>query len=189
MRLATYVTASLLVLVAAFVIFRVYVRRVYLERRRLTPTAALLESMIWGPFFAFPYIYADSTWPYFWRDDPSVHPSLRYIGNGGIIVGFIFCLLAMASLGFRRSWGRKVETLKTTGFYRFTRNPQIVLGFPMVLGMALRWPSWYALGWTFLFLAMVHMMTITEEEHLRDVFGEEYVSYCKKVPRYLGFKG
>lgn len=55
----------------------------------------------------------------------------------------------------------------------------------MVLGIALRWPSWYALGWMLLFVAMIHMMVITEEEHLRDVFGEEYVRYCKKVPRYL----
>jgi len=75
--------------------------------------------------------------------------------------------------------------LKTTGFYKLTRNPQIVLSFPMVLGIALRWPSWYALGWMLLFVAMIHMMVITEEEHLRDVFGEEYVRYCKKVPRYL----
>jgi protein-S-isoprenylcysteine O-methyltransferase Ste14 len=187
-RLATYITAGLLMLIAAFVIFRVYVRRVYLERRRLTLVAALLETLIWGPFFSFPYIYSDSTWPYFLRDDPSVHPALWYVGNTGIIVGIVLCLAAMAWLGFGRSWGRKVNTLKTTGFYGFTRNPQIVLGFPSVLGVALRWPSWYSLGWMFLFGAMIHMMVLTEEEHLRDVFGEEYVTYCKEVPRYLGLR-
>jgi protein-S-isoprenylcysteine O-methyltransferase Ste14 len=25
----------------------------------------------------------------------------------------------------------------------------------------------------------------TEEEHLLDVFGEEYKQYCERVPRYL----
>lgn len=188
MRLVIYLIAALLMLSAAFLIFRIYARHVYLKYRKLTWTATFLESIIWGPFFAFPYIYNNgSTWPSFWRNDPSLHPLLWYIGNAGIIVGFIFCLVAMASLGFRKSCGRKVNTLKTNGFYRLTRNPQIVLSFPMILGIALRWPSWYSLGWIVLFAVMIQMMVKTEEEHLCDVFGEEYFRYCKKVPRYLGF--
>jgi len=174
-------------LIAAFIIFRVYARRVYFKYRRLTLMATILESIIWGPFFAFPSIYNSSTWPIFWADDPLVQPLLWSVGNAGITVGFIFCLITMASLGFRKSCGQKVNTLKTTGFYSLTRNPQVVLSFPMVLGIALRWPSWYGLGWIFLFVAMIHMMVKTEEEHLRDVFAEEYVRYLKKVPRYLGF--
>jgi len=29
-------------------------------------------------------------------------------------------------------------------------------------------------------------MATTEEEHLAQVFGEEYQQYCAKVPRYVG---
>ncbi|MBF8295644.1 MAG: hypothetical protein HW389_2189 [Bacteroidetes bacterium] len=28
---------------------------------------------------------------------------------------------------------------------------------------------------------------MTEEEHLRSIYGEEYERYCERVPRYLGF--
>jgi len=54
MQLATYLIAALLVLLAAFIIFRIYVRRIYLKYRRLTFTAALLESIIWGSIFCLP---------------------------------------------------------------------------------------------------------------------------------------
>jgi protein-S-isoprenylcysteine O-methyltransferase Ste14 len=30
-----------------------------------------------------------------------------------------------------------------------------------------------------------HLMVMTEEEHLREVYGEEYERYCERVPRYL----
>ena len=103
------------------------------------------------------------------------------------MVGIVFGLAAMASLGFRRSCGQEENELKQTGLYGLTRNPQIVAFFPLILGIALRWPSWYALGWMVLWAAMIHMMVLTEEEHLRDVFGEEYRQYCKRVPRYIGF--
>ena len=44
---------------------------------------------------------------------------------------------------------------------------------------------WYALGWVLIFLVMIHTMVLTEEEHLRNTFGDEYVQYCQRVPRYL----
>jgi protein-S-isoprenylcysteine O-methyltransferase Ste14 len=28
-------------------------------------------------------------------------------------------------------------------------------------------------------------MVLTEEEHLRDVFGDEYARYCERVTRYI----
>ncbi len=46
--------------------------------------------------------------------------------------------------------------------------------------------SWHALGLVVLFAAIAHLMVLTEEEHLRRVFGEEYARYCARVPRYLG---
>jgi len=56
----------------------------------------------------------------------------------------------------------------------------------MVIGVAVLWPSWYALGWVLL-AAVFHIMVLTEEENLRNVYGEEYTQYCKRVPRYIGF--
>jgi protein-S-isoprenylcysteine O-methyltransferase Ste14 len=55
-----------------------------------------------------------------------------------------------------------------------------------VIGIALLWPSWYALGWVALGAVIAHMMVLTEEEHLRRTLGESYLAYCQNVPRYVG---
>jgi protein-S-isoprenylcysteine O-methyltransferase Ste14 len=56
----------------------------------------------------------------------------------------------------------------------------------MVIGSAIQWPSWYALGWVLLYGAIAHMMVLTEEGHLLDVHGADYESYRKRVPRCFG---
>src|SRR4030043_160950 len=48
-------------------------------------------------------------------------------------------------LGGGRSFGRHVGELVQEGPYRFSRNPQVAGGTLMVVGVALLWPSWYAL--------------------------------------------
>jgi protein-S-isoprenylcysteine O-methyltransferase Ste14 len=48
------------------------------------------------------------------------------------------------------------------------------------------WPSWYGVGWAILYAVVAHTMVLTEEEHLRDVYGEKFVRYCERVPRYIG---
>jgi protein-S-isoprenylcysteine O-methyltransferase Ste14 len=110
---------------------------------------------------------------------------VQYVGSVLIIIGVLAVVAIMGSLGFRRSFGQAVNVLRNTGLYKVTRNPQIVAGSLIVLGVVLRWPSWYAAGWVFLFAVIAHLMVMTEEEHLRAVFGEAYVDYCWRVPRYL----
>jgi protein-S-isoprenylcysteine O-methyltransferase Ste14 len=100
-------------------------------------------------------------------------------------VGLIGAVLGMANLGFRRAFGQEVDEPQQSGLYGVTRNPQILMYGPAVIGYALLWPSWYALGWVGLYAAIAHIMVLTEEEHLRRVGGETYVRYCERVPRYI----
>jgi len=53
-------------------------------------------------------------------------------------------------------------------------------------GVVLQWPSLQAVVWLALYGLISHWMATTEEEHLAQVFGEEYQQYCAKVPRYVG---
>jgi protein-S-isoprenylcysteine O-methyltransferase Ste14 len=94
----------------------------------------------------------------------------------------------MAWFGLRRAFGLQVNSLIETGPYRLTRNPQIVAGFLMMLGTAVLWPSWYAVGWILLYAIIAHLMITAEEEHLRAAFCNEYRRYCGRVRRYIGFR-
>jgi hypothetical protein len=35
----------------------------------------------------------------------------------------------------------------------------------------------------------LHLLVLVEEEHLRRIYGEQYVELCRKVPRYAGWGG
>jgi protein-S-isoprenylcysteine O-methyltransferase Ste14 len=107
------------------------------------------------------------------------------MGAVPVILGLAVVIAGMTSIGLRNTFGQP-EGLKQTGVYGLTRNPQIVGYGLFAIGTAMLWPSWYALGWVVLYGAIAHMMVLTEEEHLRNVYGEEYVRYCERVPRYLG---
>jgi protein-S-isoprenylcysteine O-methyltransferase Ste14 len=182
-----YLIAALLVLLIAFATFRISVRRDYQRQGRLTPFSSFLEILIWGLFVCFPSIYNPSDWWLPWFADTPVSPALRIIGLALTTVGIAVAVIAMGALGMPKTMGQKAEGLEQTGLYRVSRNPQIVGGGLMVIGIAVLWPSWYALGWVVLYGVIAHIMVLTEEEHLRNVHGEGYGRYCERVPRYLGF--
>jgi protein-S-isoprenylcysteine O-methyltransferase Ste14 len=186
MALGLYLLCALALVGAAFLVFRVLVRRDYARINRLTPLTGLSELLLWGLVLGFPYLYNPPEWIYFWSDDVPVGTPLRIAGIGAIALGIVGGVGTMFWFGLRRALGQQVDRLVQSGPYRATRNPQLVGGTPMVIGVALLWPSWYALGWVVLYGVVAHMMVITEEEHLHRVFGEEYARYCERVPRYLG---
>jgi protein-S-isoprenylcysteine O-methyltransferase Ste14 len=173
-------------LVAAYLIFRVLVRRDYRRVGRLGPLTVFLEFLIWGAFVCFPTIYNPSGWWSIWFADTFVGPLLGGIGSALTIFGVAITVVAMGMLGVCRTLGQTGEVLGQRGLYRVSRNPQIVSFGVAVVGIAVLWPSWYALGWMALYVVIAHMMVLTEEEHLRKQFGETYLRYCARVPRYLG---
>lgn len=183
MVLPVYLISAFLLLVAAFVIFRIFVRSDYRRKGRLTPFSSFLETLIFFLWGTFTWIDLPSGWP------PSdISPLLSVTGWILIIVGLVTLFITMAGFGLRRSPGQEVNVLKQSGFYRLSRNPQTVACALAVIGYAMLWPSWHTLGWVVLYAAIAHMMVLTEEEHLRNIFGDEYGHYCACVPRYLGVR-
>jgi len=101
---------------------------------------------------------------------------------GGIIfvVGLIFGLVPSFTIRPLTAADEKIE-LKTTGFYRFVRNP-------IYLGEVL-----YTLGWSVIFrsiigVALVPMwwtgllvLTVIEEERLAKKLGMPYIKYKNRV--------
>jgi len=186
-ELTAYLLSVSVLFIGAWFVFRVIVRRDYAQKGSLSLLSSFLELVLCVGFAAVPYLYNPPCWPYVWSCQAEVPPPLAILGY--IIIGFgVF--LGFGSiiwLGIARSFGRKVTSLYRSGPYRFTRNPQVIGGSLMASGIALLWPSWYALGWIFLWIAMFHLMIITEEEHLLRLYGEDYRGYCEEIPRYLIF--
>lgn len=175
-----YLILVSLLLVAAYVTFRGFVRRDYQRKGRLTTFTSVLGGLIFFLLGTFTWVDLPADWP-----PADTSPALQVTGWTLVVIGLAGLLIGMLRLGLRRSVGQEVNTLRQSGLYGMTRNPQIIACALAVVGYALLWPSWHSLGWVILFAAIAHMMVLTEEEHLLRTHGDEYVRYCERVPRYL----
>jgi protein-S-isoprenylcysteine O-methyltransferase Ste14 len=178
--IVNYLLSAGLVLLAAIIIFRIVVRRDYLQKGKLTPVSVFLETAIFFILGGFPYLYVPREWP-----AVKLELSLEIVGWAILVAGLVLMLTGMGQLGARRIFGQGSNNLEQRGLYSFSRNPQILGCWLYVVGFTALWPSYYALGWACLFGLVTHIMVLTEEEYLHSVFGEEFRKYCEKVPRYI----
>lgn len=183
MRPISYLALSSLMILLSYLVFRGMVRRDYRRAGRLSSVSTLLECLVFGLHANLSYTFLPARWPAL----PSL-PGNEFhsaVGLGILAIGIVTTLWSMISLGLRKALGQQTEGLYRSGFYQYSRNPQIVLYGLVVIGVAFLWPSVYGLGWVLIYGAIAHMMVRTEEEHLGRIFGSEYKHYCEEVPRYL----
>ena len=116
----------------------------------------------------------------------------RYLGIVTAILGDIVFVISVWTM--KDSWRAGVSPtdkteLVTTGIYQISRNPAF-LGFDLVyVGICLMFFNWVLLLVSVFAMLMFHLQIVNvEEEFLLDFFGEEYISYKKKVNRYFGRK-
>ena len=114
-------------------------------------------------------------------DDGFIDTTMEVIAIALITIGTVGRVWVSAYVS-----GKKNHQLVVDGPYSIVRNPLYffsLLGF-VGAGMAFETIT-MTLIFTMLFLA-THLPTIyAEEKHLRDVFGEAYVAYCRAVPRLI----
>jgi protein-S-isoprenylcysteine O-methyltransferase Ste14 len=185
MKQIVYFFLAMLLLLFAYVVFRLIVRRDYASRGRLSLLASSLQLLVFIGFFSFPYQFNPPEWAWFWMVSTSSSQGLYLAGLLFICLGFLVAFGTMAWFGIKRAFGIHIDGLKKVGPYKLSRNPQILGGYFLVIGASLQLPSFYSLGWILFYAIIAHWMVITEEEHLLRIFGEEYEEYCSEVPRYL----
>jgi protein-S-isoprenylcysteine O-methyltransferase Ste14 len=112
-----------------------------------------------------------------------------YLGGFAIVVGLI--LLVHAGGMFKVAETdmvpfQNVSRLVTGGVYRVTRNP-MYLGMTLVLlGTAITVGAFSALFVAPIFMAVIQYRFIKPEEAmLRQLFGEEFDNYCRRVRRWI----
>ena len=178
-----YWIGVVITLLVAFLVFRIFVRRDYLQKGKLGPLAVTLEFVIFAMHANVIYLYLSVPWP---QLPPTPDNPVRlYLGLSILVLGLLATLAIMAHLGFSTTVGQKPGEVRQTGPYRWTRNPQLLTYGVMLLGLGIMYPSIQTAAWIILYFAIGFLMAITEEEHLRNLFGEKYEEYCMKVPRFI----
>lgn len=111
---------------------------------------------------------------------------LDYVGVIIGLFGLILCGLGMTAFrSVPKTLCLDAGELSVSGTYRWSRNPQYIGWLLFLIGFALN--DWSV--WCFAALVVVavslHFLVLIEEEHLTRVFGQQYVAFCQKVPRYF----
>lgn len=101
------------------------------------------------------------------------------------IMGWVIYLTGILVLGVSLIDYCRQEGLKTSGIYRYSRNP-ICVGYLLIfVGTALLISSWFHLALTFIYQISVHWLILSEERWCLENFSNKYQEYINRVPRYF----
>jgi protein-S-isoprenylcysteine O-methyltransferase Ste14 len=109
----------------------------------------------------------------------------------GLVLFSVGTLLILAGMvpfrSLRRISGLEISQLIITGVYRWTRNPQYLGWFLILLGISFIGRSGLAFLLAILGIILFHYYIIRiEEPYLERAFGDKYYQYKSNVPRYIG---
>jgi len=132
-------------------------------------------------------VFAKHAWPL--NLDSESLSTLRHIGLAVTFVGVATLVWAYGSMARAKTTiDPRVHSSRivTSGIYAYSRNP-IYLGWCVLLaGRGLMNASVLVLVVAVTMLLLLHWAVIVEEErYLESRFGEEYVTYKKRVRRWL----
>jgi len=178
-----YLLLQTLLSTGGYYYYRSFLRRAYLKEKELsffTGFSQLLIFLSHGIILHLPY-YVYTSWP-----EITTGQLQCSIGFTSGIFALFIVIFGFFNLGpFSRTMGINSKKLTTHGLYRFSRNPQVLAYGLFLVSYAIVWPSWYIVPSLISYGVIVHRMVLTEELHLRNIFGEAYKEYCIETPRYI----
>jgi protein-S-isoprenylcysteine O-methyltransferase Ste14 len=131
--------------------------------------------------------------------DPFSHRSghllLTFLGGGAMVQVFIHLvsngLMVFGFIIMGMGW-RKIHSaqggLVTDGVYNKVRHPQYVGLFLVSAGLLVQWPTIPTLlSWPIL-MGVYYKLAKREEREMVMRFGEDYLSYKKRVPGFFPFR-
>ena len=129
-------------------------------------------------------------WILTWFVTFSINPAF-WIGLGIIIFGEVIFALGYAAM---REHPEKKQVVVDWGIYKLSRHSHVLAGIICLLGVVIMgWNpgSMIYIGlWIYFILnvALSHFGVLNEEKLNIERFGQEYVDYMKRVPRYFLIK-
>ncbi|MGO9544862.1 MAG: methyltransferase family protein [Rhodomicrobium sp.] len=116
---------------------------------------------------------------------PESSEALRFaIGLIFGLAGFGFTVYGYFDLGIENTYGAD-EGLVTNGLYRYSRNPQYVASILGFTGAGLANGQLHAVILCGLAVLVYVIMPYTEEPWLHQAYGDVYLDYKRRTPRFL----
>ncbi len=116
---------------------------------------------------------------------PAPDETLRFATGLALgLAGFGFTVYGYFDLGIENTYGAD-EGLVTNGLYRYSRNPQYVASILGFFGAALGNGGAPAIFLCALAILVYIIMPYTEEPWLQQAYGDVYLDYKRRTPRFL----
>ena len=98
---------------------------------------------------------------------------------------FTLAILSLGTFSLRVGLAQENTSLRTTGIYRFSRNPMLVGLYLMALGSAIYVQN--PINWILVIIALTvhHKIIQAEEVFMENRFGGQWIEYRNKVRRYI----
>jgi len=113
---------------------------------------------------------------------------VSWVGVLLCLIAFLMFLLSIISFGesFRVGIDKKnPDKLVTSGMFSVSRNPLYTAFILLFLGIFLIISNWILLLYIFVGFWRINRQVVHEEAALKNIYGQEYLDYCKRVRRYL----
>lgn len=185
-----YLAALTIVLLLGMVLFRLFLLRRAGTRAMHFASEDKTELLI--PPFALFYFYtifaAAFNLPLVSRQTFFSSTGIAWAGVLLCVAGLTFLFLSLVSFGKSFRVGIDVDhpdELITTGIFAFSRNPIYVAFALVLLGEFLVFPNWIMLLYLVAGIGLLHRQVLREEAFLRAHYGDDYLTYCNQVRRYL----
>jgi len=159
-----------------------YVRKKYIEDKSLNCFGVFVHVFLYA-------LNSMVTGVVGWKSLVKAPPMTKYgtIGLVMLVIGLVMTIYCMDFFCKFGTWvGSDVSGLRTNGLYSFSRNPQVVFYTIAYAGFCISWWNIWLIPMALSYIAIMYSMVIIEEEHLTLIFGQEYIEYCHKVPRFIG---
>ena len=103
------------------------------------------------------------------------------------ILGFVLLLAGRLTMGesFRIGSPQERTGLRVDGLFKVSRNPMYLGVFSTLLAATLYTLNPVVALIAIFIVAVHHRIVLAEEAYLQEVFGGEYIEYCRRVGRYF----
>jgi protein-S-isoprenylcysteine O-methyltransferase Ste14 len=123
-----------------------------------------------------------------WFVSFSISPAF-WIGLAIILLGYVVFALCCSAM---REHPEKKQAVIDWGIFKITRHSHVISGRIMTLGVVVMGWNWgsimYIILWVYFVLDFVfsYFYILMEEKRNVEKFGQEYVDYMKRTPRWIG---
>lgn len=107
------------------------------------------------------------------------------VGSGLLATGFCLAFFITIQMGWRNAFGEK-RGLQTTGWFRFSRNPVYVATWVGLVGWGVVVADTLVTTALLLWAIIYLMAPFLEEPWLEGQYGDDYRTYRRSTPRFLG---